>query len=129
MDNGEPFLSAVRAAAARARAANPSLPYAEGAFVFLHEGMVAAEDALRERGEGPRHLTGAELSEALRDHARRSYGVLAEYILASWGLRSTRDFGEIVYLLIDEGVFGKTEDDRIEDFDDVFDFKQAFAWP
>lgn len=129
MDASDPFLPAVRAAAAHARAADPDLPYAEEAFVFLHEGMMAAEEALRERGEAPRHLTGAELSEALRDHARRSYGLLAEYTLARWGLRTTRDFGEIVYILIAEGVFGKTEDDRIEDFDGVYDFREAFAWP
>lgn len=129
MDASDPFLPAVRAAAARARAADPALPYAEEAFVFLHEGMMAAEEALRERGEAPRHLTGEELSNALRDYARQSYGLLAEYTLARWGLRTTRDFGEIVYILIAEGVFGKTEDDRIEDFDGVYDFREAFAWP
>jgi uncharacterized repeat protein (TIGR04138 family) len=47
-------------------------------------------------------------------------------VLESWGVRTTGDFGEIVYNLIDIGLMKKSTSDRREDFDNVFDFTQAF---
>ena len=41
-------------------------------------------------------------------------------------VRKTIDFGRIVFALVDNGWMQKTEDDTIEDFRDVFDFKSAF---
>ena len=52
---------------------------------------------------------------------------MAKLVLASWGIRSTSDFGEIVYNLIRIGKMSKSDDDRREDFDDVYDFEQAFV--
>ena len=49
-------------------------------------------------------------------------GYLAKHVLNHWGVRSTGDFGEIVFNLIEIGQMRKTPDDRREDFDDVFDF-------
>jgi uncharacterized repeat protein (TIGR04138 family) len=39
----------------------------------------------------------------------------------------TRDFGEMVYLMIEIELMGRQESDSIEDFDDVYDFNTAFA--
>jgi uncharacterized repeat protein (TIGR04138 family) len=69
-----------------------------------------------------RHLTGQELCEAIRQYALEQYGYMAKCVLNSWGVKSTGDFGEIVYNLIRVGEFRKTKEDRREDFDDVFDF-------
>ena len=41
----------------------------------------------------------------------------------------TKDVGEIVFHLIAEGIFSKSEDDRIEDFENVYDFHTAFVAP
>jgi uncharacterized repeat protein (TIGR04138 family) len=46
-------------------------------------------------------------------------------VLNHWGVRSTGDFGDIVFNLIDIGQMKKTESDRREDFDDVFDFEDG----
>jgi len=35
----------------------------------------------------------------------------------------------MVFNLIGAGIFGKTEEDSIEDFKNVYDFKEAFAKP
>jgi uncharacterized repeat protein (TIGR04138 family) len=48
---------------------------------------------------------------------------MARCVLESWGVRSTGDFGEIVFNLISIGKMRKTDRDRREDFDDVFDFQ------
>ena len=52
---------------------------------------------------------------------------MAKLVLSNWGMHSTRDFGEIVFNLIRIGRMRKTPHDRREDFDDVFDFDQAFC--
>lgn len=75
----------------------------------------------------PHHVTGRELCLALKHLAHEQYGLLAKLVLASWGLRSTGDFGEIVYNLIKIGEMSKSASDRREDFDDVFDFDQALC--
>jgi uncharacterized repeat protein (TIGR04138 family) len=72
--------------------------------------------------EVERHLTGQELCEAIRQFALEQYGYMAKCVLNSWGVRSTGDFGEIVFNLIRAGHMKKTPLDRREDFDDNFDF-------
>jgi uncharacterized repeat protein (TIGR04138 family) len=51
---------------------------------------------------------------------------MAKVVLNSWGVYSTQDFGEIVYLLIDIGEMTKSDTDRPEDFENVYDFDEAF---
>ena len=62
----------------------------------------------------------------MRRYAHEQYGRLAKQVLNHWGITSTGDFGEIVFNLIEIGQMRKTPDDRREDFDDVFDFDEAF---
>ena len=47
---------------------------------------------------------------------------MAKCVLNSWGVRETRDFGEIVFNLIRIGQMRKRAEDQVEDFEDVFDF-------
>ena len=76
---------------------------------------------------GPqRHVTGQELCEAIRRYALEQYGFMAKTVLNSWGVRSTGDFGEIVFNLIRIGRMRKTRHDRREDFNNVYDFETAF---
>lgn len=76
--------------------------------------------------DAERHVTGAELCYAIQQYAVDRFGLLARSVLAHWGIRKTGDFGEIVFNLIDIGQMRKTDSDRREDFDDVYDFAEAF---
>lgn len=71
------------------------------------------------------HVTGQELCEAIRKYALDQYGLLAKSVLNHWGIKSTRDFGEIVFNLIKAGRMRKSDTDRLEDFDEVFDFESG----
>jgi uncharacterized repeat protein (TIGR04138 family) len=51
--------------------------------------------------------------------------MMAKCVLNQWGIRSTGDFGEIVFGLIEIGQMRKTDSDRREDFDDVFNFDEG----
>jgi uncharacterized repeat protein (TIGR04138 family) len=107
------------------------------AYVFVFEALTYAqkkmglgaavdvdEDDAYDQPE--RHVTGQQLCESMRRYAHQQYGYLAKQVLNHWGVTSTSDFGEIVFNLIEIGQMRKTPEDRREDFDDVFDFDEAF---
>jgi len=72
------------------------------------------------------HISGQQLCEACRSYAIDQYGFMAPKVLGSWGISSTSDFGEIVYNLIRIDQMRKSDNDRREDFDDVYAFDNAF---
>ncbi|MFM8893543.1 MAG: Minf_1886 family protein [Planctomycetia bacterium] len=94
----------------------------------------AADEGRRPRGRskgrrrsGERHLSGQELCEAARKYALQQYGYMAPTVLGAWGVHRTGDFGEIVFSMIEIGQMRKTRHDKREDFDDVYDFAEAFT--
>ena len=82
-----------------------------------------------ERTGKSQHVTGAELLEGIRAYALEQYGPLTKTVLNTWGIRRCADFGDIVFNLIEYNVFSKTENDRREDFADLYDFEEAFVKP
>ena len=104
--------------------------YPLDAFAFLYEGLArAAKEVHGEAGKArrPRHVTGQQLCHALREEAIERWGLLAKTVLAKWRIHATVDFGNMVYLLVENELMGKTEEDSLEDFRDVFDFDEAFG--
>ena len=73
-----------------------------------------------------RHLTGQQFCEALRLYALNQYGYMAKVVLKSWGVDSTRCFGDMVYNMISVGMFKKSSRDEQAHFDDVYDFEDVF---
>ena len=73
-----------------------------------------------------RHITGEQLCHACRQYATEQYGFLANMVLSNWGVHSTSDLGDLVYNLIRIGQMRKSESDRREDFNDVYEFESAF---
>lgn len=103
--------------------------YPLDAYAFLHDGLALAvkrthKDRKTERGK--RHVTGAQLCESLRDLAVERWGPLACTVLRRWRISGTIDFGQMVYLLVDNGFMQKTDEDSLEDFRDVYDFAKVF---
>ena len=93
------------------------------AYYFVFEALEWLMSRMGER----RHVSGAELSQAVRDLAVERFGMLAGSVMSSWGVKCTSDFGRIVYDLIEAGQMSKTDGDDIHDFDAVYDFDKAFA--
>ncbi|MBI5835815.1 MAG: hypothetical protein HZB25_01095 [Candidatus Eisenbacteria bacterium] len=75
----------------------------------------------------PRHVSGQELLEGIRRYALQEFGPMAKTVFEHWGLRETLDFGHIVFNLVDAGLLGRTESDRLEDFAQGYDFEAAFV--
>jgi uncharacterized repeat protein (TIGR04138 family) len=75
------------------------------------------------------HVSGQQLAEGFRDYLLEEFGPFAYEIAADLNIVSTLDIGHLVYNLISVGCFGKTDEDRLEDFDNVFDLKEALCAP
>jgi uncharacterized repeat protein (TIGR04138 family) len=104
------------------------------AVQFIREGLnftvthyfgdhVETDDAERSQ---LRHVSGDQLCEGLRQLALQRWGLMAKSVLAQWNIHRTRDFGEIVFLLVNNDWMHKQPRDAIEDFDEIYDFTQAF---
>lgn len=96
--------------------------YSSHAYEFVLDTLTYVVDRNAER----RHITGRELLSGVREFALDSWGLMARHVLNSWGIKSTDDIGEIVFLLVNAGILSKTDQDKKEDFRQVFPFIEAF---
>jgi uncharacterized repeat protein (TIGR04138 family) len=103
------------------------------AYNFVRLGLDFTVKELRKKEAAStsrmRHVSGQELLEGLRTYALDQFGPMAKTVFDSWGVRRCRDFGDIVFNLIEYNVFSKTEGDRREDFADLYEFEDAFVAP
>ncbi|MBL4845266.1 MAG: hypothetical protein JKY65_07060 [Planctomycetes bacterium] len=92
------------------------------AYAFLWQALEKAHNLLGER----RHVTGPELLEGVREAALDMFGPLTLMVFGAWNVTETDDFGRMVFHLVEHGLMGKTEEDRLEDFSAVYDLHEAF---
>ena len=104
--------------------------YNKEAFFFIYlaldftvKKMGLAEDELEKR-----HITGRDLLTGISEYAFEQFGPLTQEVLSHWRVHQTRDFGEIVFALVEGSLMGKTDRDSIEDFVNVYDFSEEFDW-
>jgi uncharacterized repeat protein (TIGR04138 family) len=104
--------------------------YASDAYHFVQEGLNHTLKSLKRGGQhAHRHVSGQELLHGLRDFALKEYGPMSKAVLNEWSIRTTDDFGQIVFNLVHSGVLGKNETDSPNDFKNVFTFDEAFVKP
>ncbi|MEI6107204.1 MAG: Minf_1886 family protein [Opitutae bacterium] len=103
------------------------------AYAFVRQALDQTVKELKrkspERTGKSQHVTGSELLEGIRSYALDQYGPLTKTVLNNWGIVRCADFGDIVFNLIEYNVFSKTENDRREDFGNLYDFDEAFVKP
>lgn len=81
------------------------------------------------RAAREQHVTGQELLEGIRELALESFGPMALTVFEEWGINSCRDFGEMVFIMVENGLLKKTEKDSRADFENGYDFHVAFRMP
>lgn len=74
-------------------------------------------------------LKGDFIAQGVRQLMLSRYGCMTMDVFNHWNIHSTSDFGRIVYNLISVGLLGADENDNISDFDDIYDFDEAFVQP
>lgn len=65
----------------------------------------------------------------MRVFATELFGPLAAQVWRSWGVHSTLDWGNMVFLLVEEEKLSRNEEDTIDDFREDFDFDEVFVEP
>ena len=104
--------------------------YDVGAYYFLKDALdFTVKKAAEENGGEHRHVSARELAEGFRNYALEQFGPMASTMMEEWGVTETLDIGNMVFLLIDEGVFGKQDSDTLEEFTNVFLFIQSLDAP
>jgi uncharacterized repeat protein (TIGR04138 family) len=104
--------------------------YQRDAYVFLRDALdFTTKQQKKAKGTSIRHVSGPELLEGLRRYALKEFGPLVVTVFDSWGIHSSEDIGNMVFNLIGAGIFGKTEEDSIEDFRNIYDFEEVFVKP
>lgn len=95
--------------------------YDVGAYYFLKDALdFTVKKATEENGGEHRHVSARELAEGFRNYALEEFGPMASTMMEEWGVTETLDIGNMVFLLIEEGVFGKQDSDTLEEFTNVF---------
>ena len=97
--------------------------YKPNAYRFTLDAVGFTVRALEEN----RHVSGNELLDGIRRLALDRFGPMAKTVFEQWGVSTTEDFGAIVLQLVDEGLLGKTEQDKMSDFARGYDFDDAFV--
>ncbi len=105
----------------RLRERNPH--FHDSAYLFV----LSALHFVIQRLPEPRHISGKELAEGVRDLAIDRFGPMARTVLDHWGIHATEDVGRIVFALVETGILIKQEDDSLLDFTNVYNFDEAFG--
>ena len=104
--------------------------YHRDGYIFLRDALdFTTKQQKKIKGVSVRHVTGPELLDGVRQYALKEFGPMVVTVFNSWGVHSGEDIGHMVFNLIGAGVFGKTEEDSIKDFKNVYDFNEAFVKP
>ena len=115
--------------------------YSRDAYLFLREALDhtqkmlaktpkdAAPRQAAKKDDAPRHVSGQQLLEGIRDFALQQFGPMAQTVLNSWGLKRCEDFGELVFNMVENSLLAKTDKDSRDDFKGGYDFDAAFRQP
>ena len=95
--------------------------YKADAYEFVMQAIGFTQKKLNREG----HISGKELLGGIREFGLQQYGPLTKTVFERWGIKTTDDFGKIVFKMVENGLIRKTETDSQDDFKDVYDFKEA----
>jgi uncharacterized repeat protein (TIGR04138 family) len=96
--------------------------YKSDAYEFLMEALAHTQKKFKRS----KHVTGEELLEGIKQLLMHKFGPLTLLVLKHWGITSTEDFGNIVFRLVDNKILSKDSDDKVDSFQNGYDFNEVF---
>jgi len=100
------------------------------AYHFVRESLDYTQKLISKENRGNvRHITGQELLDGIRQFALQQFGPMVVTVLEEWGVKNCRDFGDIVFNMVEHSLLAKTEKDTRDDFNNGYDFTTAFRKP
>ena len=105
--------------------------YSKEAYFFVRKALDYTLNGLKgdQIEESRKHVSGGQLLDGIRKYGLEQFGPMTMTVFEHWSLHECSDFGEIVFNLVDYGVFGKTKSDKREDFKAGYEFREAFLKP
>jgi uncharacterized repeat protein (TIGR04138 family) len=104
--------------------------YTREAYLFVREALDFTQKLIGKESRGTiRHVSGQELLNGIRQFALQQFGPMAMTVFEEWGVKNCCDFGEIVFSMVEIGLLAKTEKDSRDDFQNGYDFTDAFRKP
>jgi uncharacterized repeat protein (TIGR04138 family) len=113
--------------------------YQREAYLFLRDALshtrrmlgreAKTEKPVKRVAIQEKHVTGQELLEGIRELALETYGPMTITVFEEWGIHSCKDFGEMVFIMVESQLLKKTEKDSRADFENGYDFIEAFRNP
>src|SRR5712672_3389150 len=92
--------------------------YHRDAYLFLKEALDHTQKSLAKENKGkPCHVSGQQLLEGIRELALHQFGPMALTVFEEWGISSCRDFGAIVFNMVEIEMLAKTDKDTRADFE------------
>jgi len=100
------------------------------AYLFIYDALHYTVNKLGKADlpKDQRHISGRDLLHGISEYGLDQFGPLTHAVLNHWGVTTTRDFGEMVFALVDARLMSKTERDCLEDFTDVYDLRTELDW-
>jgi uncharacterized repeat protein (TIGR04138 family) len=113
------------------RAIEREVRYHPNAYQFVYQALRFTQQSLKRAAKPTRdndeaHISGTELLNGIRAFALEQFGLMTRTVFRCWGVRSTDDFGHIVFELVERGEMSKTDRDQLTDFFDVYNFAEVF---
>jgi len=104
--------------------------FSRDAYAFVREALDFTQKLIGKQSSGSiRHITGQELLDGIRQFALQQFGPMAVTVFEEWGVKNCRDFGDIVFNMVEISLLAKTDKDSHDDFQNGYDFTDAFRKP
>ena len=104
--------------------------FAREAYHFTREALDFTQKLISRENRGAvRHVSGQELLDGIRQFALQQFGPMVVTVFEEWGVRNCRDFGDIVFNMVEIGLLAKTDKDTRDDFQNGYDFTEVFRKP
>ena len=96
--------------------------YKSDAYEFVMEALAYSQKKFKRS----KHVSGEELLEGIKQLSLQKFGPLTLMVLRHWGITATEDFGSIVFNLVDNKILSKDSDDKVDSFQNGYDFHEVF---
>lgn len=104
--------------------------YHRDAYAFLRDALEFTQKLISKANKNQvRHISGQELLNGIREYALITFGPMTTTVFEEWGIRSCADFGNMVFLMVENNLLRKQDQDSPDDFKNGYSFDEAFRKP
>ena len=96
--------------------------YYPEAYEFVMEALNFSQSKFKKS----KHISGQELLVGINSLLLKKFGPMTMTVLKHWGIKTTDDFGNIVYNLVENKVLAKDTQDHYDSFKNAYDFDEVF---